>query len=163
MDTNGSAAATTSGDITPRQKGTTRLVDLAGELAQKHLLSLGSLSAVARPMIEFAPALHGSAGVLGYALDLEIFFSTCGSVISSFLRVPEREMSIAGKMRSSETLRSRMSSELRADFGGNLDHAGRPLREGEHVAGLRKADASKQKAPKQRGHLVFELGARVIR
>src|SRR5258707_7012310 len=41
-----------------------------------------------------------------------IFFSSCGSVISSSLRVPEREMSIAGKVRLSETLRSRISSEL---------------------------------------------------
>jgi len=41
-----------------------------------------------------------------------IFFSTCGSVISSSLRVPEREMSIAGKVRLSETLRSRISSEV---------------------------------------------------
>src|SRR5213075_330907 len=41
-----------------------------------------------------------------------IFFSTCGSVMSSSLRVPEREMSIAGKVRLSETLRYRMSSEL---------------------------------------------------
>src|SRR4051794_26807136 len=41
-----------------------------------------------------------------------IFFRTTGSVISSSLRVPEREMSIAGKVRLSETLRSRISSEL---------------------------------------------------
>src|SRR6202020_251098 len=41
-----------------------------------------------------------------------IFFKTCGSVINSSLRVPEREMSIAGKVRLSETLRSRISSEL---------------------------------------------------
>src|ERR1700688_4141025 len=41
-----------------------------------------------------------------------IFFRSCGSVISSSLRVPEREMSIAGKVRLSETLRSRISSEL---------------------------------------------------
>src|SRR6201999_3794208 len=41
-----------------------------------------------------------------------IFFSSCGSVISSSLRGPEREMSIAGKVRLSETLRSRISSEL---------------------------------------------------
>src|SRR6201994_406088 len=41
-----------------------------------------------------------------------IFFSTCGSVISSSLRVPEREMSIAGKVRLSDTLRSRINSEL---------------------------------------------------
>src|SRR3974390_2015648 len=41
-----------------------------------------------------------------------ILFSTCGSVISSSLRVPEREMSIAGKVRLSDTLRSRISSEL---------------------------------------------------
>src|SRR6201990_3387029 len=41
-----------------------------------------------------------------------IFFSTCGSVISSSLRVPEREMSIAGKVRLSETLRSRINSEV---------------------------------------------------
>ena len=41
-----------------------------------------------------------------------IFFRSCGSVISSSLRVPEREMSIAGNVRLSETLRSRISSEL---------------------------------------------------
>src|SRR5258706_5584092 len=41
-----------------------------------------------------------------------IFFRSCGSVISSSLRVPEREMSIAGQVRLSETLRSRISSEL---------------------------------------------------
>src|ERR1700755_1227947 len=41
-----------------------------------------------------------------------IFFSSCGSVISSSLRVPEREISIAGKVRLSDTLRSRISSEL---------------------------------------------------
>src|ERR1700710_1574223 len=41
-----------------------------------------------------------------------IFLRSCGSVISSSLRVPEREMSIAGKVRLSETLRSRISSEL---------------------------------------------------
>src|ERR1700704_594384 len=41
-----------------------------------------------------------------------IFLSSCGSVMSSSLRVPEREMSIAGKVRLSETLRSRISSEL---------------------------------------------------
>src|SRR5712664_2706233 len=41
-----------------------------------------------------------------------IFFRSCGSVISSSLRVPEREMSIAGKVRLSETLRSRINSEL---------------------------------------------------
>src|SRR5713101_7155122 len=41
-----------------------------------------------------------------------IFFRSCGSVISSSLRVPEREMSMAGKVRLSETLRSRISSEL---------------------------------------------------
>src|SRR5246500_4062809 len=41
-----------------------------------------------------------------------IFFSTCVSVISSSLRVPEREMSIAGKVRLSETLQSRINSEL---------------------------------------------------
>src|ERR1700709_2010001 len=41
-----------------------------------------------------------------------IFFRSCGSVINSSLRVPEREMSIAGKVRLSETLRSRINSEL---------------------------------------------------
>src|SRR5712671_5479804 len=41
-----------------------------------------------------------------------IFFRSCGSVISSSLRVPEREISIAGKVRLSETLRSRINSEL---------------------------------------------------
>src|SRR5215213_5592782 len=41
-----------------------------------------------------------------------IFLSCCGSVSSSSLRVPERVMSIAGKVRLSATLRSRMSSEL---------------------------------------------------
>ncbi len=41
-----------------------------------------------------------------------IFFSTAGSVSSSSLRVPERVMSMAGKVRLSATLRSRISSEL---------------------------------------------------
>ena len=41
-----------------------------------------------------------------------IFLSCCGSVSSSSLRVPERVMSMAGKVRLSATLRSRMSSEL---------------------------------------------------
>src|SRR3978361_1045275 len=41
-----------------------------------------------------------------------IFLRSCGSVMSSSLRVPEREMSIAGKVRLSETLRSRINSEL---------------------------------------------------
>jgi len=85
----------------------------ADELAQKYLLSLGSLNAAAKPMVELAPALHGSAGVLGYALNSEF----CGQI------------------------------------GRNLDHADRPLREGEHVAGLRKADASKQRLQWNRSEL----------
>src|SRR4051812_24647840 len=41
-----------------------------------------------------------------------IFLSCCASVSSSSLRVPERVMSIAGNVRLSATLRSRMISEL---------------------------------------------------
>src|SRR5258706_161915 len=41
-----------------------------------------------------------------------IFLSTSGGVSSSSLRVPERVMSIAGNVRLSATLRSRISSEL---------------------------------------------------
>src|SRR5436190_4060588 len=41
-----------------------------------------------------------------------IFFSTAGSVSNSSLRVPERVMSIAGKVRLSATFLSKISSEL---------------------------------------------------
>ncbi len=41
-----------------------------------------------------------------------IFLSTSGCTSSSSLRVPDRVMSIAGKVRLSATLRSRMISEL---------------------------------------------------
>src|SRR6187455_2794628 len=41
-----------------------------------------------------------------------IFLSTAGSVSSSSLRVPERVMSIAGKVRLSATFLSKISSEL---------------------------------------------------
>src|SRR5258708_26015905 len=51
-----------------------------------------------------------------------IFFNSCGSGISSSLRVPEREMSMAGKVPLSATLRSGISSGLPGPLNSSEIH-----------------------------------------